>query len=57
MLRQGLVGADVIGAERAAALEAAGVLAVVSSWQEVADLVLPVIARRDDDLLASGAAR
>ena len=38
-------------AERAAALEAAGVLAVVSSWQEVADLLLPTT-----DLL-TGAAR
>jgi HAD superfamily hydrolase (TIGR01509 family) len=44
-------------ADRAAALEAAGVLAVVSSWQELADLVLPVIAQRNDDLLASGATR
>ncbi|UOY03637.1 HAD family hydrolase [Blastococcus sp. PRF04-17] len=38
-------------AERAAALEAAGVLAVVSSWQEVADLLLPT-----SDVL-TGAAR
>ncbi len=50
-------------AERAAALEAAGVLAVVSSWQEIADLLLPVLARRegtgrtDDDLLTTGATR
>lgn len=44
-------------ADRAAALEAAGVLAVVSSWQEIADLLLPVLARRDDDLLTTGAAR
>jgi hypothetical protein len=46
--------------ERAAALEAAGVLAVVSSWQEIADLLLPVLSRRDgadDDLLTTGAAR
>jgi HAD superfamily hydrolase (TIGR01509 family) len=44
-------------AERAAALEAAGVLAVVSSWQEVADLLLPALADPDatPDLL--GAAR
>jgi HAD superfamily hydrolase (TIGR01509 family) len=33
--------APVERAERAAALESAGVLAVVSSWQEVADLLLP----------------
>ena len=44
-------------AERAAALEAAGVLAVVSSWQEVADLILPVVTRRDGDVLATGATR
>jgi len=49
--------------ERAAVLESAGVLAVVSSWQEIADLLLPVLARRDDapqadgDLLTTGAAR
>jgi len=43
--------------ERRAQLEAAGVLAVVSSWQEVADLLLPVLTRRDPDLLTSGAAR
>jgi HAD superfamily hydrolase (TIGR01509 family) len=45
-------------AERAAALEAAGVLAVVSSWQEVADLLLPALASRGDtpDVL-TGAAR
>jgi HAD superfamily hydrolase (TIGR01509 family) len=47
--------------ERAAALEAAGVLAVVSSWQEIADLLLPVLGRRageaDGDLLTTGAAR
>ena len=42
---------------RAAALQAAGVLTVVSSWQEIADLVLPVIAGRDDDLSAIGATR
>jgi len=44
-------------AERAAALEAAGVLTVVSSWQEIADLLLPVIARRDDDLITTGGTR
>jgi len=49
--------------ERAAVLESAGVLAVVSSWQEIADLLLPVLARRDDapqadgDLLTTGTAR
>jgi HAD superfamily hydrolase (TIGR01509 family) len=49
--------------ERAAALERAGVLAVVSSWQEIADLLLPVLARRDGaveadgDLLTTGATR
>ncbi|SNR72525.1 HAD family hydrolase [Blastococcus mobilis] len=32
--------------ERAAVLEEAGVLAVVSSWQEIADLLLPVLAAR-----------
>src|SRR4051794_27817936 len=32
-------------AERAAALEAAGVLTVVDSWQDIADLLLPVPAR------------
>ncbi len=44
-------------AERAAALEAAGVLAVVDSWQGVADLLLPALARRGDsrDLLAGSA--
>ena len=47
-------------AERAAALEGAGVLAVVSSWQEIADLLLPVLAGReqvDGDLQTTGAAR
>ena len=44
-------------ADRAAALEAAGVLTVVSSWQEIADLVLPGVARRDDDLITTGGAR
>lgn len=33
--------------ERAAALREAGVLAVVGSWRELADLLLPVLARRD----------
>jgi HAD superfamily hydrolase (TIGR01509 family) len=44
-------------AERAAALEAAGVLAVVDSWQGVADLLLPALARRGDsrDVLAGSA--
>lgn len=44
-------------AERGAALEAAGVLAVVASWQDVADLLLPALARRGDprDLLAGSA--
>jgi HAD superfamily hydrolase (TIGR01509 family) len=44
-------------AERAAALEAAGVLAVVDSWQGVADLLLPALARRGDtrDALAGSA--
>ena len=48
-------------AERAAALEAAGVLAVVSSWQEIADLLLPALGRRagetDGGLLTTGVAR
>ncbi|MFD2090633.1 HAD family hydrolase [Blastococcus deserti] len=50
--------------ERAAALRGAGVLAVVSSWQEVADLLLPALAGRaaaagetDGNLLTTGAAR
>ena len=43
-------------ADRAAALEAAGVLAVVDSWQGVADLLLPALRGRDGDLL-TGAAR
>ncbi|TFV68128.1 UNVERIFIED_ORG: HAD family phosphatase [Bacillus sp. AZ43] len=43
-------------AERAALLESAGVLAVVSSWQEIADLLLPVLERRDA-VLPSGAGR
>jgi len=46
-------------ADRAAALEAAGVLAVVDSWQAVADILLPVLVGRDgnrDDVL-TGAAR
>jgi HAD superfamily hydrolase (TIGR01509 family) len=46
-------------AERAAALEAAGALAVVGSWQELADLLLPVLVRRNpaDELLTSASAR
>jgi HAD superfamily hydrolase (TIGR01509 family) len=45
--------------ERAGILRSAGVFAVVASWQEIADLLLPVLARRDhyDDLLPTGAAR
>ena len=47
--------------QREADLRAAGVLAVVSSWQEIADLLLPVLTERDsaadDGLLSSGAAR
>jgi HAD superfamily hydrolase (TIGR01509 family) len=35
-------------AERAEALQSAGVLAVVESWQEIADLLLPALSRRDD---------
>jgi beta-phosphoglucomutase-like phosphatase (HAD superfamily) len=34
--------------ERAAALREAGALAVVGSWRELADLLLPVLTRRDD---------
>jgi beta-phosphoglucomutase-like phosphatase (HAD superfamily) len=44
--------------ERAAVLEEAGVLAVVSSWQEIADLLLPVLTVRrtaDGDLQTTGA--
>jgi HAD superfamily hydrolase (TIGR01509 family) len=48
-------------AERAAALTDAGALTIVSSWQELADLVLPPLANRDDDpdgeLVPTGAAR
>lgn len=46
-------------AERAAALEGAGVLAVVSTWQEIADLLLPALAGRGstDDLQPTGGAR
>jgi hypothetical protein len=33
-------------ADRGAALREAGVLAVVSSWQELADLLLPVLTDR-----------
>jgi beta-phosphoglucomutase-like phosphatase (HAD superfamily) len=47
-------------AERTAALEAAGVLAVVSSWQEIADLLIPVLAGRPTagaGLEPTGAAR
>jgi HAD superfamily hydrolase (TIGR01509 family) len=48
-------------AERAAALTAAGALTIVSSWQELADLVLPALASRNDhpdgELLTTGTAR
>ncbi len=45
-------------AERAAALEAAGVLAVVDSWDGVAGLLLPALARRGDSRgLVAGTAR
>jgi HAD superfamily hydrolase (TIGR01509 family) len=47
-------------AERAAALTAAGALFLVSSWQELADVLLPLLAERNDsgdDLLPVGAAR
>jgi HAD superfamily hydrolase (TIGR01509 family) len=54
-------------AERAAALTEAGALTVVSSWQELADIVLPPLAARaasgspdgdaDDELVPTGAAR
>ncbi len=46
--------------ERAAALTAAGALFLVSDWQELADVLLPVLADRNDsgdDLLPVGAAR
>ena len=45
-------------AERAAALADAGVLAVVGSWQELTDLLLPALARRaTGDLLPTGGAQ
>jgi HAD superfamily hydrolase (TIGR01509 family) len=47
-------------AERAAALTGAGAFLLVSSWQELADVLLPVLADRNDsgdDLLPIGAAR
>jgi len=50
-------------AERAAALTEAGALIVVSSWQELADLVLPTLTARDSsgdadaELLPTGTAR
>ncbi|MFW3172294.1 HAD family hydrolase [Geodermatophilus sp. CPCC 206100] len=45
-------------AERAAALTDAGVLVVVDSWQQLADLVLPVLTRRaTGDLLSTGGAK
>jgi beta-phosphoglucomutase-like phosphatase (HAD superfamily) len=45
-------------AERAAALSDAGVLAVVDSWQQLADLLLPVLTRRvAGDLTPTGGAR
>jgi beta-phosphoglucomutase-like phosphatase (HAD superfamily) len=48
--------------QRAADLLAAGALLVVGSWQEIAELLLPVLARRDageagGPLLTTGAAR
>jgi beta-phosphoglucomutase-like phosphatase (HAD superfamily) len=48
--------------QRAADLRAAGALAIVDSWQEIADLLLPVLARRGageagGPLLTTGAAR
>ena len=45
--------------QRAADLRDAGVLAVVSSWQEIADLLLPVLTGSDSDegLLSTGAVR
>jgi HAD superfamily hydrolase (TIGR01509 family) len=50
-------------AERAAALTEAGALTVISSWQELADLILPTLAARDSsggadgELLTTGTAR
>src|SRR4051794_41167664 len=50
-------------AERAAALTEAGALIVVSSWQELADLVLPTLTARDSsrdadaELIPTGTAR
>ena len=44
-------------AERAAALEAAGVLAVVDSWQAVADLLLPALRGDGNRDLLTGATR
>ena len=48
--------------QRAADLLAAGALAIVQSWQEIADLLLPVLTRRDageagGPLVTTGAAR
>jgi beta-phosphoglucomutase-like phosphatase (HAD superfamily) len=44
-------------AERAAALLDAGVLTVVDSWQQLADLLLPVLTRRAaGDLISTGGA-
>ena len=45
--------------QRATDLRDAGVLAVVSSWQEIADLLLPVLTGSDSDegLLSTGAVR
>jgi HAD superfamily hydrolase (TIGR01509 family) len=42
-------------ADREAALRGAGVLAVVTSWQELADLLLPVLAGRDLPATPGGA--
>jgi HAD superfamily hydrolase (TIGR01509 family) len=45
-------------AERAAALTDAGVLTVVDTWQQLADLLLPVLTRRaTGDLLPTGGAK
>ena len=48
-------------AERAAALTSAGAIAVVESWRQLADVLLPVLTRRSGEhggeLLATGAGR
>ncbi|MGY1740589.1 MULTISPECIES: HAD family hydrolase [unclassified Blastococcus] len=43
--------------DRAAALREAGVLAVVGSWRELADLLLPVLTRRDGGADPTGGPR